>query len=146
MTQLTEHFSLEELIFSSTAVRLGIDNAPAPEVVTNLTTLANGLEQVRTLLGNQPMHIDSGYRSAALNKQVGGVPSSAHVQGYAADFICPAFGTPLQIVEEIAASDIQYDQVIQEGTWCHLSFAPAMRRRVLTAHFDDGIATYSEGV
>ena len=146
MTQITEHFSLDELIFSSTAVRLGIDNAPPPEVVTNLATLANGLEQVRTLLGNQPMHIDSGYRSAALNQQVGGVPSSAHVQGYAADFICPAFGTPLQIVQAIAASDIQYDQVIQEGTWCHLSFAPAMRRQVLTAHFDDGIATYSEGV
>jgi hypothetical protein len=146
MTQLTEHFSLEELIFSSTAVRLGIDNAPSPDVVTNLTTLANGLELVRTLLGNQPMHIDSGYRSAQLNQQVGGVPSSAHVQGYAADFICPEFGTPLQIVQAIARSDIQYDQVIQEGNWVHLSVAPTLRGQVLTAHFDDGIATYTAGV
>ena len=147
MTQLTEHFSLDELIFSSTAVRLGIDNAPPPEVVTNLTTLANGLELVRALLGNQPMHIDSGYRSAALNQQVGGVPSSAHVQGYAADFICPAFGTPLQIVEEIAASDIQYDQVIVEcGRWVHLSFAPAMRRQLLTASEGAEGMTYIPGV
>jgi len=61
MTQLTPHFSLDELVFSSTAQRLHIDNTPDAATIQRLTVLANGLEQIRALLG-QPMHIDSGYR------------------------------------------------------------------------------------
>jgi hypothetical protein len=36
--------------------------------------------------------------------------------------------------------------VIEEGTWVHISFAPAMRQQVLTAHFDGDKATYRLGV
>ena len=142
---LTEHFTLEELTFSSTATVRGIDNTPTPEIVANLTTLCATLEQVRTLLGF-PMHIDSGYRCTALNLAVRGVPTSAHVTGYAADFICPQFGEPLDIVKALAASDLKWDQVIQEGTWVHLSVAPAMRQQALTAHFVNGIASYQQGI
>ena len=145
MTQLTEHFALEELTFSSTATRLGIDNSPSLEIVACLTQCAMGLEKIRALLG-QPMHIDSGYRCPDLNKAVGGAADSAHMQGYAADFICPAFGTPLEIVHAIQAAGIPLDQCIQEGTWVHVSFAPAMRNEYLTAHFADSGATYTEGV
>ena len=142
---LTEHFTLEELIFSSTGLRLAIDNLPSAEIVEHLKVTAAGLEQVRSLLG-EPLLIDSGYRSVALNKAVGGVPSSAHVTGYAADFVCPSFGAPMAIVHAIVYdSSIEFDQVIQEGTWVHISFAPGMRNEVLTAHFAGGKATYSEG-
>lgn len=144
-TQLTEHFSLEELTFSSTAILHGIDNTPSEEAIANLRTLAGTLEKVRELLGFQ-MNIDSGYRCPALNKIVRGVPTSAHVNGYAADFICPHAGSPLEIVKKIAASDIKFDQVIQEGTWVHLSVAPTMRQEILTAHFVDGKATYQRGI
>jgi hypothetical protein len=143
--QLTPHFSLEELTFSSTAVRLGIDNTPSPEVVANLTALCLELEIVRSLLGF-PMHIDSGYRCPALNSVVNGVPNSAHLSGWAADFICPVFGTPLDIVRAIAASNIQFDQLIQEGTWVHISTAPTLRQEVLTAHFVNGKASYQQGI
>lgn len=144
MTQLTEHFALEELTFSSTAQRLRIDNTPSLETVARLTQLALGLEKVRALLG-QPMHIDSGYRCQALNKAVGGVPNSAHVDGYAADFICPAYGTPLEIARAIVASGIAFDQCICEGTWCHVSFDPRNRHQLLTAHFGPNGTTYTGG-
>lgn len=143
--QLSDHFTLEELTFSSTAQRLGIDNTPAPEIAAHLTTLAAGLEKVRALLGG-PMRIDSGYRCPALNTAVGGAKASAHLEGYAADFVCPSFGTPLQIVKAIEASDIQFDKCIQEGTWVHISFAPDARRILLTAHFGPNGTTYTQGV
>jgi hypothetical protein len=144
---LTEHFTLEELVFSYTAVRLNIYNTPSSKVVDHLGVLSRGLEEVRKIL-NAPMRIDSGYRSPKLNEVVGGVPNSAHISGYAADFICPQFGTPLEIVKRVVAeSGFDFDQIIQEGTWVHLSFAPAMRRDILTAHFSGGKgATYSMGV
>ena len=142
---LTEHFMLEELTFSSTAQRLGIDNTPSLEMVAILTKTAIALEQVRALL-NVPMHVDSGYRCEALNKAVGGVANSAHIEGYAVDFIAPDFGTPLEIARAIAASSIQFDQCICEGTWVHISFDPRMRRQTLTATFGPNGATYSQGV
>jgi zinc D-Ala-D-Ala carboxypeptidase len=143
--KLTAHFSLDELTFSSTAQRMGIDNTPDLETVARLTKLAMGLEQIRALLG-APLHIDSGYRCPALNKAVGGVANSAHLDGYAADFVCPDYGSPLQIARAVAGSGITFDQCIQEGTWVHVSFDPRARRQALTATFGPGGVTYSGGV
>ena len=146
MQLLSPHFSLEELTFSSTAVAHGIDNTASPEIVEHLAALAASLEKVRAILGF-PLHIDSGYRCPDLNRVVRGVPDSAHVTGYAADFVCPQFGSPLDIVKKIVSYPmIQFDQMIQEGTWVHFSVDPAMRQQVLTAHFVDGVARYQEGV
>ncbi len=142
--QLTPHFSLEELTSSSTAQRKGIDNTPSVSGIAHLTRLALGLEEVRDLLGH-PMHINSGYRCPELNQAVGGSKTSAHMEGWAADFVCPDFGSPLKIVRAIVSSHIQFDQIIQEGTWVHISFSPLMRREVLTAHFGPGGATYTKG-
>ena len=49
--KLTEHFSLDELTASETALRKGIDNTPPPAVTEKLRMLAATLEQVRSLLG-----------------------------------------------------------------------------------------------
>lgn len=159
--QFTEHFSLEELTASEMADRINhlaslglefkgkpaeaIDNTPPVDVVPRLNVVAHGLEDVRALLGH-PMHIDSGYRCPALNAAVGGAKASAHMDGYAADFICPEFGTPLKIVQAISASGIAFDKCIQEGTWVHISFAPELRRELLTAHFGPAGTTYTQGV
>ena len=85
--QLTPNFSLEQLIHSETAERERIDNTPAPEIVKNLRLLAQGLEQVRTLIGF-PLDISSGYRCPRLNSRVGGAKTSQHTRGQAADFTC----------------------------------------------------------
>jgi hypothetical protein len=121
---LTEHFTLDELVLSQTAARNGIDNTPPADVVRNLRRLAAALEDVRTLLGDVPILISSGYRSPALNKAVGGAKNSAHMVGLAADFTAPGFGTVMQVARAIATSEMPYDQVIHEfGTWVHMSLA-----------------------
>ena len=140
--KLTEHFSLDELTFSPEAVRKGLDNTPSQAVIENLKMTAYNMEKVRDLLG-KPIHVNSGFRSPAVNVAVGGTLKSAHIEGHAVDFICPAFGTPRDICRVIMGSNLKYDKLIYEGTWVHISFAPSMRRENLQAHFKNGKATYT---
>jgi hypothetical protein len=125
MTQVSQHFTLEELYASEIADRNNIDNAPkSKELLDNLKYLADNLEHVRSLF-NKPIHINSAYRCNAVNSILGSKSTSAHTKGLAADFICPSFGSPRDIVSKIIASNIQYDQIILEfDRWCHISFAP----------------------
>jgi len=121
--RLTKHFTLEELVASETAARLGIDNTPTTAILENLVDLAKGLEKIRLELGGRPIHINSGYRCAELNTKIGGAMSSLHLRGLAADIICPSFGSPLAVCRAIAAAKLNTDQVIHEfGHWCHVSF------------------------
>lgn len=132
--QLSPNFSLGELVYSETAEQSGIDNTPPAEIVENLKRLAAGLEAVRALLG-APLEISSGYRCPALNEAVGGSASSQHVLGLAADFACPAFGSPLEVAQAIQRSGMEFDQCILEyGRWVHLSFSDAPRGRLLTIY------------
>lgn len=145
--QLSPHFYLSEFLLSSMATRLGIDNTPDPLAVQNMFRMAALMEQVRKLLGDKIISVDSGFRSSALNKAVGGSPVSDHMRGEACDFLCPSFGTPLQIVQAIAVSDLKWGQLIQEGNWVHISLPDAVHsQEVMTAHFVDGEAHYSQGI
>jgi hypothetical protein len=172
MTRLSEHFTLEELSHSDTAVRLGIDNTPPGEIVPRLAISAQGMERVRSLLGH-PITVHSGYRCQALERvlcerdfrawclrhgkdALGGAwaeyfARKAHPQGWAVDFTCQAFGTPVQIVGTIRRNGILFDQLIDEGAtqtgggWVHISFDPMMRREVLVARFDhNGVPSYAQ--
>ena len=132
--RLTRNFSLEQLIYSETAERERIDNAPSPEIVDNLRLLAQGLEQVQVLT-EFPLEISSGYRCPELNRCVGGAKTSQHTQGQAADFTCAEFGPPVDIIKAIRDSDIDFDQCILEyARWVHISFSAAPRGKVLTIY------------
>lgn len=143
---LTTHFTLEELCFSSTAARLEIPNDPPDDVKAHLQLLAEGLEKIRALLGDHPLHIDSGYRCPTLNRAVNGAADSAHLIGYAADILCRPFGSPAEIVQKIRNSYIRFDQCILEGAgegaWTHISFDPRLRNEVLNAKFGPNGTTY----
>ncbi|QJR15357.1 D-Ala-D-Ala carboxypeptidase family metallohydrolase [Usitatibacter palustris] len=126
--RITEHFTMDELVFSQTALRLGIDNTPTAETQRNLVLLARFLEDVRALLGDSPLVISSGYRSPALNQRIGGSLNSAHMSGLAADFTVPAAGTVLQVCRVIERSGLGFEQLIHEfGGWVHLAIPPAGR-------------------
>jgi len=142
-TKLSPNFTLEELTHSETAVRRGIKNEVNPVIRNNLTITAANMEAVRELLGGNPIIVSSGFRNLEVNRAIGGSTKSAHMEGWAVDFICPKFGTPKQIVDKLKDSDIKFDQVIEEGTWVHISFAPARRRQILKATFKNGKATYT---
>ncbi len=133
--KISEHFTLEEFSFSETAARLGLDNTPIAIVITNLDLVATVMERIRTLLGDRPIVVHSGYRSVAVNKAVGGVATSAHCHGLACDFVCPAFGTPAEVAQAILKSGIEYDQLILEYGWVHVGLAQEgllFRREALT--------------
>lgn len=142
MHKLTTHFTLEEL--TVTQVR-GANNTPPTGLIPALQDTADRMENVRDLLGH-PIIVTSGYRSPEVNKAVGASPTSAHIGGRAIDFICPAAGTPREVAAQIAASLIDFDQLIAEGSWVHISFDPQLRKQVLTAHFNDGKTTYTKGL
>jgi uncharacterized protein YcbK (DUF882 family) len=139
--KLSEHFTLEELTFSQTAVRNGINNNPSQAVRNNLKTLADNLEKIRTFLG-YPLRISSAFRCMELNRKIGGSVNSAHMDGLAADFTCEKFGKPIDVVKALHKSGIKVDQVIEEGTWVHVSFDPKMRQQFLTATFINGKPSY----
>jgi zinc D-Ala-D-Ala carboxypeptidase len=135
MTQLTEHFTLEEFTDSQTAARKGIHNVPpigSPERA-NLQCTAETMEEVRTLLGGVPVLISSGYRSPQVNAAVGGSKNSAHMSGLAVDFSCPGFGTPLQICKKLHPHmrELGIDQLIHEyDTWVHLGLSASDPRHM----------------
>lgn len=145
---LSSHFTIDELTASETAARLGINNEPSEAIVFNLRLLAAGLELVRAALGNLPIHVNSGFRCAALNAAVGGSANSAHMRGLAADIICPRFGPPLAVCRAIVAAHIDTDQVIHEyGKWCHVGFAaPGTRARGSLLTIASSAAGYQPGL
>lgn len=118
--KLSEHFTLEEMTISQTAVRRNIPNAPCGVTVNNLMRLCALLEEIRVLLG-RPINISSGYRSPAVNDAVGGSKNSQHILGCAADFTAKGLFIR-DTVEAIMRSNISYDQLISEyDKWVHVS-------------------------
>ena len=118
--KLSEHFTLEELTYSDIAKRHSLDNNPDKFSIANLTRVAELLENVRALF-NQPIRINSAYRSITVNSLLGSKPTSQHCIGCAADIRIDGL-TPDQIVKKIIKSDIQYDQLIREfDSWVHIS-------------------------
>lgn len=130
---VTEHFTLKELCKSENAVRLGLANVPLDSSLANLHFTAAGMERVRALL-NFPIKILSGYRSPAVNEAAGGSKNSQHMKGEAVDFVCPAFGTPLDVCRALEPNMkvLGIDQLIYEGGWVHASFTLKPRYEVLT--------------
>lgn len=131
---LSPNFTLEELIYSETAQRKGLDNTPTEEVKANLVRLARFLEEVRRVLG-RPILINSAYRSPQVNEAVGSKSTSQHCLGCAADIRVPRL-TPDDIIKLILKSNIEYDQVIREfDSWVHISipnkFADKPRKSAL---------------
>jgi uncharacterized protein YcbK (DUF882 family) len=121
---LSEHFTLEELSYSDIAKRHSLDNNPDKHIISNLTRLAELLENVRALF-NKPIRINSAYRSITVNSLLGSKPTSQHCIGCAADIHIDGL-TPDQVVKRIMNSTIQYDQLIREfDSWVHISIPNA---------------------
>lgn len=115
--KLTENFSYEELTHTD---HREFDNTPNDVELSNLTRLAEFLEQVRTLLG-KPIFINSAFRSKLVNDAVGSKDTSQHRIGCAADLRVVGM-TPNEVVKAIIASDLNFDQIIREfDRWTHIS-------------------------
>lgn len=146
--RVTEHFHVSEFLVSDTALRLGIDNTPNASIMATLrNVLIPAMQQVRDLLA-APVIVKSGYRCPALNTAIRGSQSSDHLTGHACDFVAPRYGPPSRVAALIVAhmDRIKFDQLIHEGGWVHISFAPRRRNEVLTAHFTASGVSYTRGL
>lgn len=121
-------FTIDDLLRSETALRHGLDNDPTEAQELNLVRLLEEfLPQVCSVCGvdgqNVSIHINSGFRSIAVNKLVGGAKNSAHMDGRAVDFVIK--GRDLwKSYMDLYHSSIPFDQLIFEcNSWIHLGIA-----------------------
>ena len=128
-----KYFTFDELCKSATAEAKGIDNTPTEEVKKNLENLVKYvLDPLREKYG-KPIYVNSGYRSEALNKAVGGSKTSQHVLGMAADIDARTTKGNEELFDLIAKNFV-FDQLIDEKdySWIHVSFDPKrLRNQIL---------------
>ena len=153
--RLSKNFTLQELIYSSTALRLGIDNSPTKEGVLKLTLLATSLLQpLRERLG--ALRVTSGYRSPQLSEAIGSSANSQHCRYEAVDmqFVKRGKMDNILIYQALIDLDLDFDQCILEfgdstqyldptnPDWIHLSWKISdNRKQVLIAYKDENNKT-----
>lgn len=122
---LTPHFTLKELCHSRTAQKMRIDNTPNNTHIQNLKFLATNILEPLRIFAQQPIYINSGFRTPALNNAIGGARNSQHMKGEAADIRIPDITTGHQYFAYIR-DNLNYDQLIWEHNkynnyWIHVS-------------------------
>jgi uncharacterized protein YcbK (DUF882 family) len=136
---LSEHMTLAEL----TKTKTGIENVPNEAQVENLRRVCRWLERLRKRWndkygdGDDPIIINSGFRSAAVNKAVGGVPTSNHLTGCAVDIRCIGMEQALRYaailldISDMSRED--FDELLIEQRrnviWIHFAVRPWGNRR-----------------
>ena len=146
---MTQSFSIRELTYSDTAIRLGIDNTPTDEILKNLQNVIQFiLEPISNNFDSQIM-ITSGYRSPALCQAIGSKPTSQHTLGMAVDF--EILGTPNKEVSDWIVNHLDFDQCILEfwkpeqpnSGWVHCSYKTSGNRKMyLRAYKGNGRTIY----
>ena len=140
LMKLSEHMTLAELTKTNT----GIENVPNEAQVENLKRLCRWLERLRKRWndkygdGDDPIIINSGFRSAAVNKAVGGAPTSNHLTGCAVDIRVAGLEQLLRyavILLDISdESGEDFDELLLERNkagryWLHFAVRPSENRR-----------------
>ena len=131
--QLSEHFTLSEMTSSDTAERNHIDNTPSQEVIDNLRALCRNVLEPARVADREPIYITSGYRGPALNKSVGGKPTSQHLRGEAADLQVRGVKNLRKLYNAIKEHGV-FDQLLYEtnqagAKWIHVSYTSYSNRR-----------------
>ena len=127
--KLSDHLTRAEFEHSPTAINRGIKNSMTEQHLANAIILAREIfEPIRKYRG-KPIKINSGYRSFALNRAVGGSRTSQHCTGEAVDL--PLSADEFHYIKD----NLEFDQIIWEfGTdlqpsWVHISFATGKNRK-----------------
>lgn len=155
--KLSPNFDLSEFTKSDYAIRNSIDNNPTQEGVKKLELLCiYVLETIREHF-KKAIKINSGYRSSALNKGIGGSESSQHSKCEAADI--EIMGVDNRELALWIKQNIDFDQLILEfynpaekdpnSGWVHVSYVSCQKNRhsILTAYKNEqGHTKYKEGI
>ena len=148
---ISKHVSYKEGVYSTTATRRGIDNAPNDEQLANMELIAEKVfEPLRKYVGG-PIKINSFFRSVELNKAIGGSNKSQHCKGQAID-IDDTFGVVANSdMYNYIKNNLDFDQMIWEfgdddnPNWVHVSYVSKEdnRNRCLRASKSGGTTLYS---
>ena len=151
--QLTNNFTLSELVKSETALRHDMDNTPGEKEIENLKRLAEKVLQPVREHYQKGVKCNSGYRAPAVNQKVGGSPTSDHCKGQAADIEIP--GVPNADLAQWITENLDFTQVILEfytqgvpdSGWVHVSYDPEnLKKQALTAVKQNGKTVYLNGL
>ena len=140
--RLSPNFTLGELC--KTSAKTADRNIPSHVHIENLKRLCGWLEELRRRWnniygeGDDPIIINSGYRSEAVNKAVGGVKGSNHLTGCAADIRVAGieqlirYATILLDISDLNNED--FDELLLERSpkgsyWLHFAVRPSGNRR-----------------
>lgn len=138
------------MIISSEAKRKGINNMPTEEHLANMKKLAMNIFQPLKEHFNSAIHISSGYRSAELNKAIGGASSSQHCLGEAMDIDMDGSTISNAQIFNWIKDNLIFDQMIWEGgtdanpDWVHVSYKSTgkQRKQLLKAIKRNGKMSY----
>ena len=141
-SHLSPHFSLGEMTKSSSHPE--VYNIPSHEAIANLKRVCGWLEVLRKRynekygVGEEPIRINSGYRSPQLNKRIGGVPTSNHLTGCAVDIRVLGMEQLIRyatiLLDYADESHQDYDELLIESNrygaiWLHFAVRPKDNRR-----------------
>lgn len=120
------YFTINELTYSSTAKKYGINNTPPKDIIVNLEELIDFLNPMRVAWGSALL-VSSGYRCDELNEKVGGAKTSGHKYGWAVDLV-PANNKKGKLFEFMKEylKDKDFDELILEtnsigSVWVHFA-------------------------
>lgn len=140
--KLSPHFTLGEMTKSSSHPE--VYNIPSHEAIANLTNLTKWLEVLRKRynakygVGEEPIRINSGYRSPQLNKKIGGVATSNHLTGCAVDIRVLGMEQLIRyaaiLLDYAKESRQEFDELLIErnshgAIWLHFAVRPSGNRR-----------------
>ena len=147
---ISKHISDKEGVYSTTALRRGIDNKPNEEQLKNMKLIAEKIfEPLREYVGG-PIKINSFFRGSELNKAIGGSNRSQHCKGQAMD-IDDTFGYKTNAdMYRFIKEHLNFDQMIWEfgdnnnPNWVHVSYVSPdkNRNKCLKAYKDKGRTKY----
>lgn len=125
--RISENISYKEATHSNTAIRRGIDNTPNEDQIKAMRSLAKAIFEPLRAYFDEPIRINSFFRSEALNLRIGGSKTSQHCKGEAVDLDAMNGVTNKQLYDYIK-NNLEFDQLIwefgtdEEPDWVHVSY------------------------
>lgn len=138
MQQISKHISWKEATSSPTAIKIGIVNIPNTIQITNMKLLAENIFEPLREWADEPIKVNSFFRSEALNREIGGARNSQHcaIDGSAIDIDATGEKKNSDLFKYIR-KNLNFDQLIwefgtdQEPNWIHVSFRYGNNRNMV---------------
>jgi hypothetical protein len=151
--QLTNNFTLAEMVKSDTALRHDMDNTPGEAEIANLKTLCEKVLQPVRDHFQTGVKVNSGFRHPEVNAKVGGSKTSDHCKGQAADIEIPGIANAdlaVWIMDNLTYTQLIlefYTPGVPDSGWVHVSYDPAnLKKENLTATKQNGKTVYLKGL